>query len=90
MLSLVLLVASVGSAATSGAAALERTCVARISGPVAQALRERRVIERRIAVVDYEVVETPRLLVAGDLRAPVAGDTPLAWWMLDLPPPSVL
>ena len=89
MLSLVLLLASAGSAATSGAIALERTCVARISGPVVAALRERCVVEARdpVVLLEPQVVETVRVVAVCD-GPEVCGDVVTRrWWTLDLPPP---
>ena len=88
MLSLVLLLASAGSAATSGAIALERTCVARISGPVVAALRERCVVEARDLVIEPQVLETPRVVVLIDGPLVSHDTVTRRWWTLDLPPPA--
>ena len=83
------LVASVGTAASSGVATLERTCVLRISGPVVQALRERAAVRVAPVLQDREVVETEPVIAARVERVAHGTDVLADGWVLDLPPPML-
>ena len=83
------LVSTVSLASSTSVDPIERTRIARISGPVAQVISklvEHREIRVPRRVIDRGEVHIPRSL--GAPAAPVPCGVDLPWWHLDLPPPG--
>jgi len=87
-----LFVASLAIASSACSETLERTRVARLSGPVVQVLRELREhaheSARVVVSIEREEMDEPGALVANAPARPVRSGAALDERLLDLPPPG--
>ena len=83
------LVSSVSLASSTGVDPVERTRIARISGPMAQVISK--LVEHREIRVPRRVIERGDIHITRSLGAPaepVPCGVDLPWWHSDLPPPG--